>query len=338
MSRAQLTSTDQQNSGGPVSPFVAGKNKIINGDFGIWQRGTSFSTSGNYTSDRWIVDSDATFTASQQTFTPGSAPVSGYEGTYYLQIAKSSGGSYVDAKQRLEDVRVLAGQTVTLSAWIQVSSGTASVQPYYNQYFGTGGSSGVAATVTAQTVGTTWTRYSWTFVLPSISGKTIGTNSFTEIYLPRIVTSSAVTVSIWGVQLEAGSVATPFTTASGTVQGELALCQRYYEKRTVGGANYGTGINGLCLSSYFASTSVTFATPKRVNPSASFGGNLNILGSSINQAVTSVSGVFGAGNSTSGYIGGDLNVSAASGLVTNSAIWLRDNGAGTAYIEFSAEL
>ena len=37
------------------------------------------------------------------------------------------------------------------------------------------------------------------------------------------------TFSIWGVQVEAGNLATPFTTASGTIQGELALCQRYYQ-------------------------------------------------------------------------------------------------------------
>ena len=48
MSRAQLTSTVEQNTGGAVALFVAGKNKIISGDFGIWQRGTSFTpTSGS---------------------------------------------------------------------------------------------------------------------------------------------------------------------------------------------------------------------------------------------------------------------------------------------------
>ena len=96
------------------SGYAAGKNKIINGDFGIWQRGTSFSnpSNGTYTADRWFVELDGTGytrTISQQTFTPGTAPVSGYEGTYYFRWNNSvagTGNTINALSTRLEDIRL----------------------------------------------------------------------------------------------------------------------------------------------------------------------------------------------------------------------------------------
>jgi hypothetical protein len=230
MTRARDLSNDEANNGGATPPFVAGKNKIINGDFSIWQRGTTTTSVGYFTADRWYCGTDATATFSRQVHTPGAAPVAGYEGQYFMRLAKNSGGSYVDLRQYVEDVRTLAGQTVTLSFWAKCGSGTESLEPYYSQDFGASGSAGVSNSVTAQTITTSWARYSFTFTLPSISGKTIGANSFTLIYAARSInSSSARTIDVWGVQLEAGPLATPFTPAGGGFPGaELALCQRYY--------------------------------------------------------------------------------------------------------------
>jgi hypothetical protein len=240
MARSQAVSTAQAGS----SPFYAGKNKFINGDFNIWQRGTSFTTSDAYTADRWISNADVSFTTSRQTFTPGTAPVSGYEGQYYLRFARSAGGTYgTGAYQKIEDVRTLAGQTVTLSFWAKADA-TVTIAPYYNQVFGSGGSTGVGAAIgSGVTLTTSWTRYSMTFTLPSISGKTIGTSSYLEIYTIRYIGSSATTIDLWGVQLEAGSVATAFQTATGTLAGELAACQRYYYRQSPSAiyANFGWG-------------------------------------------------------------------------------------------------
>lgn len=66
----------------------AGKNMIINGDFRINQRAfTSLTTSGSYTYDRFLtrLQGDGTSTYSAQTFTPGTAPVAGYEGTNFFK-------------------------------------------------------------------------------------------------------------------------------------------------------------------------------------------------------------------------------------------------------------
>jgi hypothetical protein len=231
----------------------AGKNKIINGDFGIWQRGTSFSGTG-YTADRFNdFSSGGTLSTTRQTFTPGTAPVAGYEGTFFLRHTRS-GSSYSIIEQRVEDVRAFAGQTVTLSYWAKVASGTITNEPSFAQFFGTGGSSEVATVASnTATITTSWQRFSHTVAIPSISGKTIGTPNYLSVRIIRHISGTGATIDLWGVQLEYGSKATPFQTASGgSPQAELAMCQRYYFRSTPGNAfgNYGLGIAGSATNAY----------------------------------------------------------------------------------------
>jgi hypothetical protein len=243
MTRARDVADTQDNLGGPVSPFLAGKNKIINGDFGVWQRGTSFTLAqgDTYTADRFRTGmsskSGGTITVSQQTFTPGTAPVSGYESTYFWRIAGTStpaGLSYLATDHSVEDVRTLAGQTVTFSFWAK-SDTNRNVDIGFIQYFGVGGSATLQPTIGTVAVTTSWSRLSVTYTIPSMAGKTITTGStgVFRVYHPQNVN---FTFDMWGVQMEAGSVATPFTTATGTIQGELAACQRYYW-RFIDGSN-----------------------------------------------------------------------------------------------------
>jgi hypothetical protein len=235
MTRAYNTATTQQNSGGAVAGFTAGKNKIINGDFNIWQRGTSFSSiNGIYTADRWLGATNKTVTVSQQTFTAGAAPVLEYEATYFLRIAQSAGGSYCAIQTRLEDVRLFAGQTITLSFWAKADA-TVANRAGIVQIFGTGGSANVDNYSSSYNITTSWARYTYTIALGSISGKTVGTNSYLSIQPILTEDALAHTIDIWGVQLEVGPVATPFQTATGTIQGELAACQRYYWRLTAAG-------------------------------------------------------------------------------------------------------
>jgi hypothetical protein len=330
MSRAQLTSTVEQNTGGAVAPFVAGKNKIINGDFGIWQRGTSFSGVGNtvYTADRWFVETGGTANITQQAFTPGTAPVAGYEGTYYLQYATATTNAVHGIDQRIEDVRTLAGQTVTISAWMKANAAT-TITVIGSQAFGSGGSAGNDIGSTTWTLGTSWQRFTWTVTMTSVAGKTIGAGSSTNIRFLNL-TNTAFTFQIWGVQVEAGSVATPFTTASGTLQGELAACQRYYEQYTSAGSDvFGIGYtqnattNRMCLP----------VMSKRVLPTISYTGGLQVIvagGSSYN--VTSIANINNGG--TPNMI--NFNAVIASGAVAGGACALYSNGATT--LGFSAEL
>lgn len=211
---------------GASTTLDIGRNKIINGAFDFWQRGTTFvnPSSDTYLADRWTCyTAGGARTISQQTFTPGSAPIAGYEGQYYLRMACSSAGTSV-LKQKIEDVRTFAGQTVTISFFAKADAARTPAIQYYQQ-FGSGGSGTVNAVIFSPTLTTSWARYSATFTLPSVSGKTIGANSALQFDFD--FGTSVQTIDIWGVQVEAGSVATPFQRAAATLAGELAACQRY---------------------------------------------------------------------------------------------------------------
>ncbi len=313
--------------------FAAGKNAIINGAFNVWQRGTSFSGS-TYNADRWVLLTDATVTSSQQSFTAGTAPVAGYEGQYFQRTAKSAGGSYVIQEQRVEDVRIFAGQTVTLSFWAKADA-TVTVAPVIGQFFGSGGSASVDTSLTSATLTTSWVRYSMTASIPSISGKTIGTNSYLFVRPVRALTASATTIDIWGVQLEAGSVATAFQTASGgSPQAELAMCQRYYARYTIGNAYGFLPVMGYAVSTTTAYSDCRFIVPMRTAPSAvEYGGNIRLVSSTdVGTAMTSYTlggaGIYGNG--------GGMNT--AGSLVAGGWYKMQGNNDATAYVGFTAEL
>jgi hypothetical protein len=332
MTRSRDVADTQDNLGGAVAPFVAGKNKIINGDFRIWQRGTSIvnPASRAFVADRFFSAFDGTagtYTISQQFFTPGTAPVAGYEGTSFLRYQRTAlgtGNSVLALDQPIEDVRVFAGQTATVSLWLKSdASRVVSVQMYQN--FGLGGSPSGEVYTSAQSfsVTTSWQRYTATFDIPSISGKTIGTNNNSYLTL-RIATPlvSSHTTDIWGVQLEAGSLASPFTPAGGGFLGaELALCQRYLPAFAAGSA--GDFASGFCYSTTAALITIPFKVTPRVAPTGvtisaasdfaarnNAGGTLGATGVTFNNATTNagtialtgMSGTISGGSGTTGYV------------------------------------
>lgn len=218
--------------------YAAGKSKIINGDFSIWQRGTSLSlttNAGAYLADRFLINWVGTFTGtiSQQTFTPGTAPVAGYEGQFFNRIVRTGTTSVAPSfYQKVENVRTFAGQTVTFSFWAKADAArSVGIQAY--QAFGTGGSAATDNNAGTASLTTSWQRFSFTYTMPSVAGKTISTsNDSWMAFYWNLPDSTAFTIDTWGWQLEAGSVATAFQTATGTIQGELAAAQRYYYRVT----------------------------------------------------------------------------------------------------------
>jgi hypothetical protein len=315
--------------------FAAGKNKIINGAFDVWQRGTSFTTTGAYTADRFYVSAGtAAVTASRQTFTPGTAPVAGYEGQYFHRIACAATTSYVDLSQKIEDVRTFAGQTVTFSFWAKADSNV-TWTVFARQDFGSGGSALVdtGASVTAALT-TSWQRFSMQINLPSISGKTVGTSSYLQIigYINGAAANSK-TLDFWGLQLEAGNVSTSFQTATGTIQGELAACQRYYI-RYASTEIYGKYGLGYAYSTTNSSIFIPNPVTMRVKPTAIEYANLGITIE--NTSTTAVTALVITGGSNNQPI--NLTATVASGLTTNRPYELTNNNSSSGYVGLSAEL
>ena len=317
--------------------YAAGKNKIINGNFNVWQRGTSFTFSGTggYTADRFEITSGSggVVTVTQGAFTPGAAPLAGNESQYFLNLNyTTSGTGAADNGQYIEDVRTFAGQTVTVSVYAKMTSGTHSITPQLVQRFGSGGSGASATSGTSFTATTSWQRFSATISVPSVSGKTIGAGSSLQLRLD-LGTTGVKEFQFWGFQVEAGSVATAFQTATGTIQGELAACQRYYER--VGGtdvyATFGTGIGQ-------SATAVRIITPykvtKRVTPTAIDFSTLQVNDGTTIIAVTSTTLAASSINKDFGA----LDVVVASGATQYRPYVLGSNNSASAFLGFSAEL
>jgi hypothetical protein len=276
MTRSRDIADTQKNLGGAVPPITAGKNAIINGAMDIWQRGTSVavaSTVFGYTADRWLTNQQSAITVSRQaTGDTTNLPNIQYCARYQRNSGQTS-TTVVQLTQPFESINSIpfAGKTVILSWYAraganfsaasnvlrgQVYTGTGTDQNLLGSY--TGGAISVDSTVVLTT---TWQRFTATGTIPATA---------TEIapyffYTPTGTAGANDYYEITGVQLELGSVATPFSRAGGTIQGELAACQRYYQP-IVSGSNKVVAA-GRFYSSTSASVFLPFLVTMRTTPS-----------------------------------------------------------------------
>jgi len=326
------------------SNFAAGKNAVINGDLGVWQRGTTFSVAGtNYTADRFRVVA-AGATVSRQNFTAGTAPVAGYEGQYYFNQLNTANNQNYDTSIRLENARTFAGQTVTLSFWARSTAGAQPLNVAIYQSFGTGGSpsSDVAATYVSgsgspYTPTASWVRYTFTYTMPSVSGKTFGTNNDSYLILRLFqytTTATNTSIDIWGVQLEAGSVATAFQTATGTIQGELGACQRYFQQ-IVNGANQNIAVAWNYSSSY-AIGIMSLPVVMRTAPTIAVTSGTDYYTFERNGGLDNVNAFFGAANTNPNNTITLRNSSEVSGTAGQAGFFFSNNASSN--ISLSAEL
>lgn len=238
-----------------LNPNAGLRNRLINGSMEFWQRGTTaVTTDQTYSADRFIVQrAISTISVTRAAVAPNAVtPGIIKYATAYTVTAGGTAASYAVLAQRIEDVGTLAGQNVTVSFYAYASAANLEIACSMQQNYGTGGAPSANVDVLAYTARKTsslstsaWNRYSFSFNVPSINGKTRGTNN--NDYLSLLIWLDAGsnfntqtgtlgpqtgTFYITGVQVEQGPGASTFEERPR--QTELALCQRYFYLHAIG--------------------------------------------------------------------------------------------------------
>jgi len=222
-------------------------NYIINGAFDIWQRGTAqkFLQSGEYAADRWTPNLFQQNVVERVTLTAAAEPPTAYAlRSSSSSVAQSGGGTRMRIGQKVESVNtyLLRGKQVTLSFWVRFSNSsfTASAGDFgdfrfvlgYNTTTTDGSTvstfpdSQNEAFITSGSFPTTFTRYSLTATVPSNANNVLA--YFSMSTLGNTTNIGDEWYEITGVQIEAGSIATPFKRNANSIAGEKLACQRYY--------------------------------------------------------------------------------------------------------------
>ena len=114
--------------------LVGFKNYIINGNFDIWQRGTSQTTSGYGSADRWLnIHNGSTKTVSKQT-----SYVGGFNVLRTTVSSVTGSGNYVRSITRIENLAQFVNKKLTLSFLAKADSAKKIGISITNLY-GTGG-------------------------------------------------------------------------------------------------------------------------------------------------------------------------------------------------------
>ena len=265
------TITSAKIASGVIQNQSAFKNLFINGDMTIAQRGTTSSSTGYQTVDRWQLNTGTQ--QEQKTDTPDARFSNSFE------VTGTTGGSsgYGICSQRIESKNVLQalGQTCTLSAYVK-NTGTSTVNVSCEVYRAnsTDTFSGLTllTSLTSQAITTGWTRITF----PSFT-VTDACSTGLEVRIFRYDASNDQEWLLTGVQLEVGSSASDFEFLPVDVN--LQRCSRYYEKNfdlatpAAGGSNY-TNTQACMIATAFSTTNIRtyteFKVRKRTTPTATY--------------------------------------------------------------------
>lgn len=322
-------------------------NYVINGGFDIWQRGTTFNSFGStsvYTADRFYGYRQAL--AAGLTISRQPSSVAGTQ--YCARVQRDSGNTSTQGTNLICDLETpmstqLAGKTITLSFYARAGVNFSSTgnQMYLQFATGTGtdqalrsGYTGQIASATVCTLSTSWQRFTFTTTIPSNATQM----GFIFQNIPVGTAGANDYFEVTGVQLEEGSVATPFRRNANSIQGELAACQRYYFR--LGDPNIGGQSFTYYGMARINSATIAEANIKHPVPMRKTATSIEILNTITSDQTNANVTVTGASISTgqSDIHQTHINLTYASGGTGGRMGWFMRNGSSPSYFAVSAEL
>jgi hypothetical protein len=339
------------------------RNRIINGDMRIDQRnaGAAVTSNNSYPVDRFFVpfDTDGAFSAQQDSSAPAGF-VNSLKFTTTTADATIGATQYAMVRQVIEGLNVAdlgwgtaSAKTVTLSFWVRSSlTGTfggslqnnAEDRSYPFSYTISSADTWEQKTITVagDTTGTWLTtngrgiRLAWGLGVGSTYSGTAGAWSATpSLYsvtgAVSVIGTLDATWYITGVQLEVGSVATPFERRP--FGAELALCQRYYAKIAGTGSGTQTGF-GTGISSSASAGAVILQFPQIMRAAPT----ISVSQLALSDAATYDSNISSIDNQYNSTSGSRITFTTAGGMTQyRTAILIVQSGT-SGYIDFSSEL
>ena len=321
----------------------AGKNTVINGGMDVWQRGTTSADSAGspYTADRWQMFSSGVAgrtTTRQATGDTTNLPTI----QYCARVQRNSGNTSTNGTflaQNVETVNSipLASKTVTVSFYARKGANYSAASDVLSSVFvyGTGTDQNVATGLTGQTtvvsasntLTATWQRFTMTGTVAATATQV----ALYYTYTPVGTAGANDYFEITGVQLELGSTATTFSRAGGTIQGELAACQRYYYRNTdPSGTEYmGTG---QAMSTTVVDNLFTIPVTMRTDPTTLETSNMAVYATGATRSGGTFTLLYTGPNTTT------IRYTHGSAVFTNGNAAFLLGSAAPSYVGLSAEL
>ncbi|WP_421787074.1 DUF2793 domain-containing protein [Hyphobacterium sp.] len=204
------------------------RNRILNGDFGIAQRGTSFASaaSGDRLLDGWKLASAGGMTCdiAQLSFAPGQGDVPGGPRHYLEWTLTGTAAGYPAIEQRIENVDCLP-QGDTVLSFHAMADRSVSLTATFRRHFGSGGSASDVLVQQTLSLSASWARFTVAVPVASLDGKTLGDGHSLALELNLQDGETSVVISLADIQFEPGDTATPFERLSFSEN--LQRCQRY---------------------------------------------------------------------------------------------------------------